>query len=83
MGAIYAFVGGCISDFVNCLIVAVIDAVAALYTLDVVDGELLLFFYNGTVGTLGLAGTTLDAALGDHICHNVASSYLTSPLRST
>ena len=68
---------------VDGLVVAVIDAVAALYALDVVDGELLLFLDNGAVGALGFAGTALDAALGDHICHIATSDYLTSPLRST
>ena len=72
-----------ISDLVNCLVIAVVDTVTAFYTLDVVDGELLLLFQNGTVGALGLAGTTLDAALSDDICHRTTSDYLTSPLRST
>ena len=71
------------SDFVNGLVVAIVDAVAAFDALDVVDGELLLFFQDGAVGAFGLAGAALYAAVSDHICHNAASSYLTSPLRST
>ena len=71
------------SDFVNCLVVAVVDTVSAFHTLDVVDGKLLLLFHNGAVGAFGLAGTAFDAALGDHICHNATSAYFTSPLRST
>ena len=82
--------GGCIaygmserSDLVNGLVVAIVDAVAALHALDVVDGELLLLFQNGAIGAFGLAGTALYAAIRNHICHNVTSDYLTSPLRST
>ena len=71
------------SDFVDGLVIAVIDAVTAFNALDVVDGELLLFFHNGTVGALGFTGTALNAAFGDHICHNATSVYFTSPLRST
>ena len=71
------------SDFVNCLVVAVVDAVAALHTLDVVDSELLLLFHDGAVGAFGLAGTALDAAFGDHICHSAFLPYFTSSLRST
>ena len=71
------------SDLVNGLVVAIVDAVAAFDALDVVDGELLLFFQNGAIGAFGLAGAALYAAVSDHICHNAASSYLTSPLRST
>ena len=54
---------------VDGLVVAVIDAVTALYALDVVDGELLLFFDDCAVGALRFAGAALDAAIGDHICH--------------
>ena len=71
------------SDLVNGLVVAIVDAVAAFDALDVVDGELLLLFHDGAVGALGFAGAALDAALGDHICHDATSAYLTSPLRST
>ena len=71
------------SNLVNGLVVAIVDAVAAFNALDVVDGELLLFFQDGAVGAFGLAGAALYAAVSDHICHNAASSYLTSPLRST
>ena len=41
------------SDLVNGLVVAIVDAVAALNALDVIDGELLLFFHNGAVGAFG------------------------------
>ena len=58
-----------ISDLVNCLVIAVVHAVAAFDALDVVDGELLLLFHDGAVGALGFAGAALDAAIGDHICH--------------
>ena len=53
------------SDFVNCLVVAVVDAVAAFDALGVIDGEFLCFFHNGTVGALRLAGTAFDATLGN------------------
>ena len=68
---------------IDSLVVAVVDAVAAFDALDVVDGELLLLFQNGAIGAFGLAGTALYAAIRNHICHNVTSDYLTSPLRST
>ena len=71
------------SDFVNCLVVAVVDTVSAFHTFDVVDGELLFLFHNGAVGAFGLACAALDAALSDDICHRTTSDYLTSPLRST
>ena len=70
-------------NFVNGLVVAVIDTVAAFNALDIVDGELLLFLHDGSDGALGFAGTALDAALGDDVCHGNTSDYLTSPLRST
>ena len=70
-------------NFVDGLVIAVIDAVAAFYALDVVDGELLLFFYDCAVGALGFAGTAFDATLGNDICHSTTSAYFTSPLRST
>ena len=69
--------------FVNGLIIAIVHAVAAFYTLDVVNGELLLLFYDGAVGALRLAGTAFDTTLGNDICHSATSDYFTSPLRST
>ena len=62
---------------------AIDHAVAAFYTLDVVDGELLFFLYDGTVGALGFTGAALDTAFGDDVSHGITSDYLTSPLRST
>lgn len=70
-------------DFVDGFVIAVVDAVAAFYTLDVVDSKLLLFFDDGAVGALGLTGATFDAAFSDDVSHSATSDYLTSPLRST
>ena len=61
------------SDFINGLVIAIVDTVAALDALNVIDGELLLLFHDGAVGALGFAGAALDAAIGDHICHTLAS----------
>ena len=70
-------------NFINGLVVAIVDAVAAFYTLDVVDGELLLLFDDRAVGALGFASTAFDTAISNDICHSATSAYLTSPLRST